>query len=105
MIVQPNQGAGVQPKPTHFNAGYVWAISSVAALGGLLFGWDWVVIGGAKPFFEPYFDLSSIAIQWSQHVVPRMLGLTTEATLSGWANSCALLGCLAGSLAAGALSD
>jgi hypothetical protein len=34
----------------HFNMGYVWAISSAAALGGLLFGYDWVVIGGAKPF-------------------------------------------------------
>lgn len=31
--------------------------------------------------------------------------LTTTQALSGWANSCALLGCLAGSLAVGALSD
>ena len=30
------------------NLGYIWLISAVAALGGLLFGWDWVVIGGAK---------------------------------------------------------
>lgn len=37
------------------NLGYIWLISSVAALGGLLFGWDWVVIGGAKPFFQRYF--------------------------------------------------
>ena len=29
------------------NLGYICLISSVAALGGLLFGWDWVVIGGA----------------------------------------------------------
>ena len=28
--------------------------SIVAAMGGLLFGYDWVVIGGAKPFFEKY---------------------------------------------------
>ena len=27
------------------NLGYVWAISLVAAMGGLLFGYDWVVIG------------------------------------------------------------
>lgn len=35
-----------------YNLGYVWLISCVAAMGGLLFGWDWVVIGGAKPFFS-----------------------------------------------------
>ena len=31
-----------------YHRGYVWLISVVAAMGGLLFGWDWVVIGGAK---------------------------------------------------------
>jgi len=84
---------------------YIWTISLVAALGGLLFGWDWVVIGGAKPFFEPYFNLSKIAAQWSHSSLAPMLGLTSQAALSGWANSCALLGCLAGSLLAGGLSD
>jgi hypothetical protein len=34
---------------------YIWLISLVAAMGGLLFGYDWVVIGGAKPFFEKFF--------------------------------------------------
>lgn len=68
------------------NLRYVWLISIVAAMGGLLFGWDWVVIGGAKPFFQRYFEL------------------TSEAQI-GWANSCALIGCLVGALAAGALSD
>ena len=63
-------------KPT-YNAPYVWTISSVAALGGLLFGYDWVVIGGAKPFYERFFRL------------------TTEQQV-GWANSCALVGCLIG---------
>src|SRR5258708_14045350 len=67
-------------------ATYVWLVSAVAALGGLLFGYDWVVIGGAKPLYEAYFQLSS------------------EAQI-GWANSCALLGCLMGSIACGALSD
>ena len=71
---------------TRYNLGYVWTISLVAAMGGLLFGYDWVVIGGAKPFFEKSF------------------GLTTAAEI-GWANSCALVGCLIGSLATGALSD
>src|SRR5882724_3542239 len=70
----------------NLNVRYIWLISTVAAMGGLLFGWDWVVIGGAKPFFQRYFQL------------------TSEAQI-GWANSCALIGCLAGALAAGALSD
>jgi MFS family permease len=69
-----------------YNLGYVWLISTVAAMGGLLFGWDWVVIGGAKPFFQRYFEL------------------TSEAQI-GWANSCALIGCLVGALIAGGLSD
>src|SRR5271156_3671526 len=69
-----------------FRAGYVWVIAIVAAMGGLLFGWDWVVIGGAKPFFQRYFNL------------------TSEEQI-GWANSCALIGCLIGAIAAGALSD
>lgn len=66
--------------------GYLWMIASVAALGGLLFGYDWVVIGGARPFYEAYFHL----------ITPSSIG---------WANSCALLGCFAGSLSAGRLSD
>ena len=66
--------------------GYIWTIAFVAALGGLLFGYDWVVIGGAKPFYEVYFHLTSEA-------------------LIGWANSCALLGCFAGSLLAGPGAD
>jgi MFS transporter, SP family, xylose:H+ symportor len=65
---------------------YLWGIALVAALGGLLFGYDWVVIGGARQFYEVYFHL-------------------TSAALVGWANSCALVGCLLGSLAAGTLAD
>ena len=64
---------------SRYNLRYVWLTSLVAALGGLLFGYDWVVIGGAKPFFERYFGLG-------------------EASAKGWANSCALLGCLVGAL-------
>ncbi len=78
--------AGTSSLKANYNLGYIWLISTVAAMGGLLFGWDWVVIGGAKPFFQRYFEL------------------TSEAQI-GWANSCALIGCLVGSLIAGGLSD
>jgi sugar porter (SP) family MFS transporter len=81
------------------NYGYIWLISVVAALGGLLFGWDWVVIGGAKTFFEPYFGIAK------DSVVNGQPAIVINGNLSGWANSCALLGCLAGTLFTGVLSD
>ena len=71
---------------SRFDTAYIWTISSVAALGGLLFGYDWVVIGGAKPFYEKFFQLATPAQQ-------------------GWAMSCALVGCLAGASLSGGLSD
>jgi MFS transporter, SP family, arabinose:H+ symporter len=70
-----------------YNWTYLIGISLVSAMGGLLFGYDWVVIGGAKPFYEPFF------------------GITTSAVLQGWAMSCALTGCLAGAVLSGWLSD
>jgi sugar porter (SP) family MFS transporter len=83
----PSLPAASQSSPvTPQNTLYLWGIALVAALGGLLFGYDWVVIGGARQFYEVYFHL-------------------TSATLVGWANSCALVGCLLGSLAAGTLAD
>ena len=69
-----------------FNRGYIFAIALTAALGGLMFGYDWVVIGGAELFYEKYFHLSS-ALQ------------------VGWAMSSALIGALVGAVFAGALSD
>ena len=76
---------GVSPG-TPINFAYVWTISSVGALGGLLFGYDWVVIGGAKPFYEKFFNLTTPSQQ-------------------GWAMSCALVGCLIGALTSGVLSN
>jgi MFS transporter, SP family, xylose:H+ symportor len=75
----PSTGApAVQAQST----AYLWIIALVAAMGGLLFGYDWVVIGGARQFYEGYFHL-------------------TSEQLIGWANGCALIGCFVGSLLAG----
>lgn len=70
-----------------YNLKYVISIAFVSALGGLLFGYDWVVIGGAKPFYEAFF------------------GITGIPSLQGWAMSSALIGCVLGAVMAGALSD
>lgn len=56
-------------------------------MGGYLFGYDWVVIGGAKIFYEPFFAIED------------------SAALRGWAMSSALLGCLVGAGFSGSWSD
>ena len=69
------------------NKSFVYFICLVSAMGGLLFGYDWVVIGGAKPFYEVYFNILN------------------NPTLQALTMSVALLGCLFGALMAGALAD
>lgn len=66
---------------------FIYFICLVSAMGGLLFGYDWVVIGGAKPFYEVYFDIAG------------------EEGLQALAMSIALLGCLLGATMAGFLAD
>jgi sugar porter (SP) family MFS transporter len=68
------------------NNRYLWFVALVSALGGFLFGYDWVVIGGAKPFYEAYFNM-------------------TQPSQEAWAMSCALIGCLAGAVSSGFLSE
>ena len=71
----------------HINWKFVLGITLVSAMGGLLFGYDWVVIGGAKPFYELYFHI------------------TTSPVLQGWAMSSALVGCLFGASFSGLVTD
>lgn len=85
-MIAAKEEVRVSMHPERLNTAYVYAISAVAALGGLLFGYDWVVIGGAKPFYEKYFHL-------------------IDPSQQGWAMSCALVGCLVGALVSGWLSD
>ncbi|HMK39477.1 MAG TPA: sugar porter family MFS transporter [Bacteroidota bacterium] len=64
---------------------YVAMLSAVAALGGLLFGYDTAVIAGAIGFLRSHFSL--------------------DAASTGWAASSALLGCLIGAGIAGLTAD
>lgn len=61
--------------------GLLILIAAVAALGGLLFGYDTGVINGAQFYFSKYFEL--------------------DAAMKGWVVGSALLGCLVGALSAG----
>ena len=72
--------------PQHsFNTGYVMRVSFISALGGYLFGFDFAVIAGALPFLKQQFGFNEV-----------QEGLAT-ATLA--------IGCIAGCLLAGSISD
>lgn len=64
---------------------FVLRVSLVAALGGLLFGFDTAIISGAIPFITPYFDLNEYSL--------------------GWAVGSILIGCGSGAVLAGPLAD
>ncbi len=70
-----------------FNKGFIYFICLVSAMGGLLFGYDWVVIGGAKPFYELFF------------------GIADSPLMQGVAMTTALVGCLVGAMVAGSAAD
>ena len=59
--------------------------ASVSSLGGLLFGYDNIVISGAIHYLSQFFRLDAFGI--------------------GWAAGCALIGCIAGAAFAGAIVD
>jgi len=59
--------------------------ASVSTLGGLLFGYDNIVISGAIGYLSQRFHLDAAGV--------------------GWAAGCALIGCIAGCAGAGAVAD
>lgn len=83
------------------NFPYVLFISLVSALGGLLFGYDWVVIGGAQPHYESYF------IAHSQLWAAAKAGTASVRFewLQGFAMSSALWGTLIGAMVSGWIAD
>lgn len=64
---------------------FLYLAATVAALGGLLFGFDTAVISGTTPFLQPYFGLSDITL--------------------GWTVSSLLIGCIIGVVASGKPGD
>lgn len=75
----------MKPTTPTTNMNFVYLVSIIAALGGLLFGYDTAVISGAIGYLQTKFDLS-----------PEM---------TGFAVSAAIWGCVVGVLGAGFLSD
>ncbi len=67
------------------NRSFILKVSTVAAIGGLLFGYDTAVIAGVVGYLQVRFHLSPVMV--------------------GWAASSAIWGCVAGAMAAGFLSD
>lgn len=66
--------------------GFILFISLTSALGGLLFGYDLLVISGAKQFYELHFGLDTPVLQ-------------------GWAVSSCIVGCIMGALVVGKAAD
>ena len=73
----------------NYNAGYVFGITLVATIGGLLFGYDTAVISGAEKSIEAFFALP--------------LGLSSF--VHGATVSSALIGCILGGALSGFLSS
>ncbi len=71
--------------PEVLNYRTIYLLTTVAALGGLLFGYDTAVISGAIGYLRIKFELSP--------------------AMTGWAASAAIIGCIFGAMFAGGLSD
>jgi sugar porter (SP) family MFS transporter len=63
---------------------YLWFISLVATIGGLMFGFDVGIISGAIPFIQPYFGWSELQLGWgvSSILVGAIIGAFGTGTLT-----------------------
>lgn len=67
------------------NSRYLYFISLIAIMGGLMFGFDVAIISGAVPFIQPYFGWNELEL--------------------GWGVSSLLVGAIIGAFGSGMLSD
>src|SRR5690606_27739907 len=70
---------------SHYNVRFILLVSIVAALGGLLFGFDTAIISGTIPYITTYFNLGAYQL--------------------GWAVSSIIAGCVLGAAVAGKLAE
>lgn len=91
----------------HGSSWYAVRLATVAALGGLLFGFDWAVISGTTTFIETYFAESMQAIDaYAADALRSAFPNVKTAGLGlGIAVSSALFGCIIGVCFSGMLSD
>jgi len=64
------------------SAGYVYLIATVAALGGLLFGFDTAIINGALVFLKKDFGLTDSQTELAASAI--LFGAVAGAAIAGW---------------------
>jgi MFS transporter, SP family, arabinose:H+ symporter len=87
-VASNNLGAATSASDASSRAASRWPLiiaATVSTLGGLLFGYDNIVISGAIGYLSQLFQLDAAGI--------------------GWAAACALVGCIFGCAAAGTVAD
>jgi SP family arabinose:H+ symporter-like MFS transporter len=84
-LSQPANGSENRHQNSAVLTSHLVIAASVSALGGLLFGYDNIVISGAIHYLTLCFRLDAAGV--------------------GWAAGCALIGCTAGAAGAGAVVD
>ncbi len=67
------------------NRGYIYIVSAVAALGGLLFGFDMAIISGTITFFSSHFQLNEFSTGWAVGCIN--IGAALGAAISGWGSN------------------
>lgn len=68
--------------PGIYRTGYVLKISLIAAMGGIMFGFDLGVITGVIPFIQKQFELTGFALGWVVAIFE--LGAVAGTFLAGW---------------------